>query len=449
MVLHSRAGTVVATALVWLVALLAGAIAPAPAADKALWGPATLPDGSSAFDLYAELGVDTVQFTLSWPAVAAARPAAAADPTDPAYRWPAEIDVAAAEALRRGIGLSLLVTGAPPWANGGRAPIWRPDRAQDLGDFLAAAARHYPAVRRWMIWGEPNRDDRFAPNAPNSAVGPRAYARLLDAAYGALKRADRRNIVIGANTWTGGTVKPADFLRLMRLPSGRPPRLDWLGHNPFPFRFPNLAAKPLAGGFRDISDVDTISRDARRTYGRPIPLWLSEYTIQSDRGSEVFATFVSRSTQARYLTAGYRIADELGPAVAGLGWMALLDEPPADASANWGLLTYALQRKPAFAAMRRAPSERLRPTVTAPAAISRSSLRSPTGLKVTVTPRTSGTVVVELRRGSTVRDGLRVTGRAGRRVTATLRSSLATRGAHVVSVRAARAATVRRSVRVR
>ena len=435
------------TALTMLLMSLTGASA--RAAEKAFWGPTTLPDGSSAFGLYEQLGIDTLQFTVDWAQVAATRPAAPADPADAAYRWPSEISEATVEAARRGIGVSLLVTGAPAWANGGRAAIWRPDRAQDFGDFLTAATRRYPTVRRWMIWGEPNRDDRFQPNARNSRVGPRAYATLLDAAYAALKRASRRNVVIGANTWTNGTVRPADFLRWMRLPNGRLPRLDWLGHNPFPFRFPNLAKQPLAGGYRDISDIDTISRDVRRIYRRQVPLWLSEYTIQSDHGSALFATYVSRAMQARYISAAFRVADELGSAVAGLGWLTLLDEPPASDSANTGLMTYDLQRKPAFAAMRRAPSERLRPAVTAPATISRASLRGSRGLKVTVTPRASGSVIVELRRGSNVRDRVRVSGRPGRRVTATLRSSLATTGRHVVGVRAARAVTVRRAVRVR
>jgi hypothetical protein len=447
MLLRPRARTVLAALVLTL--LIASAPAPAAAAEKAFWGPAILPDGTSAFGLYDELGIDTLQFTVRWADVAPTRPAVATDPADPAYRWPAGVDAAALGAPRHGIRLSLLVTGAPPWANGDRAPNWRPDRAQDLGDFLAAAGRRYPAVRRWMIWGEPNRADRFQPNAPGSATGPRAYASLLDAAYAALKRASRQNIVIGANTWTGGTVKPADFLRLMRLPDGRPPRLDWLGHNPFPFRFPKLAQKPLPGGYRDISDIDTISRDARRIYGRRVALWLSEYTIQSEHGSPVFATYVSRAMQARYLTAGFHVADALGSAVAGLGWLGLLDEPPAPDSANSGLLTYALQPKPAFAAMVRAPSERLRPAVTSPAAMSLASLRGRAGLPVTITPRASGAVVVELRRGSSVRARARIAGRAGRRATAHLRSVVTAPGRYVVEVRAARAATVRRGLRVR
>ena len=84
---RSRPRTVVATTLACLVATLAGGAAAAPAAEKALWGPAaTLPDGSPAFALYDELGIDTLQLTVSWSDVAPAQPAAPADPADPAYR---------------------------------------------------------------------------------------------------------------------------------------------------------------------------------------------------------------------------------------------------------------------------------------------------------------------------------------------------------------------------
>lgn len=429
------------------VATLALAATPAAAAEKAIWGPALLPDGRSALSLYDELGVDTLQLAISWADVAPQRPAAATDPADPAYRWPPEIAAAAGAAAPRGIRLALLVTGAPAWANGGRSAIWGPARAQDLADFLTAAARRHPGVRRWMIWGEPNRDDRFQPNRENSTVGPRAYAVLLDAAYAALKRAHRDNRVIGGMTWTGGTIKPPSFLRGMRLPDGRRPRLDWFGHNPFPFRFPRLAEAPIGLGFRDISDSDTFSREIATVYGRRVPLWLSEYTIQSDRGSAVFATFVSRAAQARYVTAGYRLADDLGSAVAGLGWYALLDEPPQPSSANWGLLTHALVRKPAFAAYAAAPSHRRRPTVRAPASVRRATLRR-LGIAVGVVPRAPGTIELELRRGGRALARRRAAGTGGEATTIRLRATLR-RGSYVLVVRAAGASSVRRALRVR
>src|SRR5215207_9354683 len=123
MSLRSRAGGILAIAALMLLAALK---TPAGAAEKAIWGPVTLPDGSSAMPLYDELDIDTLQLALSWAQAAPQRPANPTDPADPAYRWPVEIAVAENEAAPRGIALALLVSATPGWANGGRAPIWTP-----------------------------------------------------------------------------------------------------------------------------------------------------------------------------------------------------------------------------------------------------------------------------------------------------------------------------------
>jgi hypothetical protein len=220
---------------------------------------------------------------------------------------------------------------------------------------MTAASRRYPSVRRWMVWGEPNRADRFQPNDVDKPTGPRAYAPLLDAAYVGLKRVSRKNIVIGGMTWTGGDVKPAPFLRWLKLPNGRRPRLDWYGHNPFPFRKPALRARVAPGGWRDISDMDVFAREVARAFpGRP-RLWLSEFTVVSGQASNIFQIHKSAREQASWLTAAYRIANRLR-AVAGLGWLSLYDQAPAPGSANWGLLTNDGHRKPAFRAYKKAPS---------------------------------------------------------------------------------------------
>jgi hypothetical protein len=377
----------------------------ASAAEKAIWGPLELPGGRSAFPLYRSLGVDTYQATLDWRAVAPREPRDARDPDDPAYRWPAEIDDGVAEARRNGIGVALLVSRSPAWANGGRSAVWVP-RASAYADFLAAASRRYPSVRRWMIWGEPNSANTFRPNHGGSTVGPRAYARILDAAYAALKRVSRRNVVIGGMSHTGGTVRPAAFLRFMRLPSGRPPRLDWYGHNPFPISFPSLRNRPVRGGFRDISDLDTFSGEVARAYtrrcrprgerrcGRRPKLWLSEFLVQSDHGSKIFARSVTKAQQARWLRAAYEIVDGM-PSVAGLGWLSLLDMDQKPRSVNWGLMTSSGERKPAFYAYSRAPSRAFRPVVRGPRGVSRAAARS--GPVLTVTARARGVATLALR----------------------------------------------------
>jgi hypothetical protein len=79
-----------------------GAVQPVPAeaALKAIWGPTTLPNGSSAFPVYERLGVDVRQQQLKWRDVALSRPADPQNPADPAYRWPKPIDDAVAEGDR-------------------------------------------------------------------------------------------------------------------------------------------------------------------------------------------------------------------------------------------------------------------------------------------------------------------------------------------------------------
>lgn len=237
------------------------------------------------------------------------------------------------------------------------------------------------------------------------------------------------------------------FMRYMRLPNGEPPRLDWFGHNPFPIRFPNLREIPIAGGYRDISDLDTFARQLRRTYGRRARFWLSEFLVLSDRASDQFELFVSRPEQARWLAASYRIADSL-PSVAGLGWLTLLDEPRRSGGSNWGLLTDTGARKPAYRAFRAARAERFRPKVQV-ARRARARVVSKRGLAVGVTPVRGGRVTVELRRGSRVVAHATGGARAGARRRLRLRGRGIPRGSYTCTVRAPRGATVRRRVQIR
>ena len=429
---------------------------PASGAEKAIWGPVRMPDGSSAFPTYRALGVDVFQIFLDFSKAAPTRPARQGDPADPAYRWPAELDEAVREGRRHGIAVAILVWRSPGWANGGRSPIWVPD-PRAFSEFVAAASRRYGSVRRWMIWGEPNKDHSFQPNRRDSPEGPRAYASLLDAAYRGLKRVSRRNVVIGGMTWTGGYVKPAHFLRFLRLPNGRRPRLDWFGHNPFPFRWLDLRGLTQPGGYRDFSDLDVFIPEVRRAFtrrcGRRVcggrtRLWLSEFTIQSDHGSHSFSEYVSRPDQAKWLARAYRIADRL-PSVAGLGWATLLDQPPGPLSANWGLMTFDARPKPSYAAFQRAPSRRLRPRVAVRGRLARSDLAT-RGLSVRVRPRISGHALAEIRtsRGRLMhRTRARV--RAGRAATLRLRPGGLRRGNYSLEVSAPRGERVFRSFSVR
>jgi hypothetical protein len=346
-------------------ALVAALAASAPAASaaplKSIWGPLTLPNRLPAGPTYQALGVDDFQTVVPWNAVAPTRPANPRDPNDPAYQWPAFVDAALAAGRQYGFTVTVMLSGSPPWANGGHPSVWAPTKPRDFADFAFAAAKRYPGVRRWMIWGEPTRRTQFRPLVPRNPSAARRYALLLDAAYGALKRAAPRDVVIGGMSFTAGDIRPREWIKWMRLPNGKPPRLDWYGHNPFSTRIPDLSAQPFTNNNYDFSDLDTMEAQLRATYRRAYPefrrrgprIWVSEFTIQADHGSQDFNFYVSQRDQGRWIAAAFREAGRTNY-VAGVGWLGLLDEPLAPFNSTTGLLTYALQRKPAYFAYQRA-----------------------------------------------------------------------------------------------
>jgi hypothetical protein len=346
------------------------AAAPAEARNsrvKSIWGPSSV-DGVSQFPIYEDLGVGIYQIQLQWDHAAPTRPANPRDPADPAYSWPSELDFVLAEARRYGIRVCVQLIWTPPWANGGAERRTAPTRPGDLADFAAAASRRYPGVRYWMVWSEPSKGGNFQPLVEATRGGqrltaaqkrgPRIYARMLDATYAALKRAGRRDLVIGGNTFTTGTIIPLNFIRAMRLPSGRPPRFDLYGHNPFTLRRPALRERPFRFGYADFSDLDTLARWVDRYLGRPgnrrPGLFLSEFTLPTDHPNHEFNFYVSQATQASWLASALRIARGW-KRIHTLGWLSLYDDPPRPAGdeVNRGLLRVDGTRKPSYDVFRR------------------------------------------------------------------------------------------------
>jgi hypothetical protein len=328
---------------------------------KAFWGPTQI-DGVSQFPVYDDLGVGIYQMQLHWDTTAPTRPRRPADPSDPAYQWPEEVDFAIREARRYGIRVSLMLIWTPQWANGGRSHRWAPHRPRDFAGFARAASRRYPGVRLWQIWGEPSKQANFMPLPASSATGPRRYARILDATYASLKRESRRNLVIGGNTFTVGSVRPRQFIRTMRLPNGRPPRMDLYGHNPFSARRPDLQNPPLGRGYADFSDLDELARWVDRWLGkrggRPIKLFLSEFTLPTDHLDSAFNFWVTREVQASWLAAALRITRRWSRIYA-FGWIGLRDQEPNGPNGtpgdetNWGLLEWDGDPKPSYDVFKR------------------------------------------------------------------------------------------------
>jgi hypothetical protein len=305
---------------------------------KAMWGPSTR-NGASLFPTYRDLGVGIYEDDLHWDSIALRRPRNARNPKEPAYVWPAEVTHAIAEAKRYHIEVALQIVGAPKWANGGKPWNWAPENPQDYADFAIAATRRYPSVHLWMIWGEPSRAHNFEPLTPASRfarldaaqlLAPHLYARILDAAYGALKSVSRSNLVIGGMTYTTGDISTQQWIENLRLPNGRPPRLNMYGHNPFSFREPNLSNPPSPLQSIDFSDLPRLAKLVDRYLGRPgnrhPKLFISEWTVPTGIDEE-FNFYVEPSVQAQWIAAGLRIASDWSRIFA-VGWINLYDNPP-------------------------------------------------------------------------------------------------------------------------
>jgi hypothetical protein len=205
-----------------------------------------------------------------------------------------------------------------------------------------------------VIWAEPTRSPNFMPLIPNVTPSrpldakrrwaPRFYARMLDTAYGEIKHVRPHAKVVGGNTYSGGEISPLNWIRSMRLRSGRPPRMDLYGHHPFTTRYPDPRRTMITRGWADMSDLDDLTRWLDR-YQRPgLRLFLGEFTLPTAT-NPTFAYHLTRRTQANWVRAAMRIVRR-SRRIAALVWLPLRDI----AELPGGLIDASGRRKPAFEA---------------------------------------------------------------------------------------------------
>lgn len=343
--------------------LLALFPAGAQAFAKGFWGPG-FKAGTDPFPIFRQLGVSIVQQELNWNTVAPTPPRHATDPKDPAYVWPASLGQEISEARKFHMRILLQVVFAPAWANGGHPLNWAPIHNADFAAFVTAAARHYRGVHFWMIWGEPTKQMNFQPLYPapwyakklnnQQLEAPHKYAQLLDAAYGALKAVSRANVVIGGNTFSAGDIHTKQWIENLRLPNGKPPRMDVYGHDPFGWRTPRFGVRPSYEGQVQFPDLPRLARwiDAYlgrpRHVSKPIPIFISEWN-QPTAPEQEFPWWVDPPVAAKYTSDALALARHWNR-ILGFSWIELYDNPPFE---NAGLLTVDGKRKPDFYAFAR------------------------------------------------------------------------------------------------
>ena len=166
---------------------------------------------------------------------------------------------------------------------------------------------------------------------------------MLDAAYGALKAVSRRNLVIGGCTYTTGALDPLQWIQNLRLPNGRPPRMDMWAHNPFSYKPPMFAGPPSPFDEVQFSDLHELEDWIEHYLHRRLPLFLSEFEIPT-APDQTFNFWVDPAVAAPWVTDALRSSRHWHEIYA-LGWINVYDDPPLETG---GLLTAGGTPKPDF-----------------------------------------------------------------------------------------------------
>ena len=311
------------TRLLVLTCLSAALLVPSAAAADRMWvgfhdDPILRFEGgrTEALDRARSNGATVVRTLVEWHRVAPERPADAADPFDPAYRFE-DIDELVRNAQQRGMEVLVTLWGTPQWANGGQKPQAMPQQIGDFQSFARAVASRYsgryagyPFVRFYSIWNESNLATFLVPqfDARGRIVSPRNYARLAAAGYAGIKAGNSRARVAVGETSSNGrdrkrpgltdTVAPATFMKGVARANPRL-KFDAWAHHPYPFpvnqkptqlvRYPNVTLKSMP---RFEKDLDVAFRR------KNLKVWITEYGNETRPGEP---KGVTEAQQAAYI----------------------------------------------------------------------------------------------------------------------------------------------------
>ncbi|RIK46368.1 MAG: hypothetical protein DCC58_03445 [Chloroflexi bacterium] len=271
-------------------------------------------------------------------------------------------------AVANGLQLIVRLEKPPRWARAGAANPeidGPPDRLQDYVDFVEmVVARYAGRVTYFQIWNEPN----LAGEWGGEAIDPRGYVDLLQAGYGAVKRANPDAVVLLAGLAPTEELGPdnlSDLLFLERVyEAGGADYFD--------------IATVMVYGY-GYSPFDRRVSFARNNFSRPIqtreimvrhgdagtPIWAVEYGwVSLPEGwtgrPSPWGASVSPDTQARYLVEGFARAQQEWPWMGVMAvWAFRFVRPPDDPAERdnptrgFAIVEHDFTPRPAYTALAR------------------------------------------------------------------------------------------------
>jgi len=311
--------------------LVAAVLAPVAASADRMWvgfhdDPVLRygPDRQSEIDTAHSTNNASILRTLvTWADTAPTKPANAANPFDPAYRFD-DLDEFVRNAQLHDSEVLITLWGTPKWANGNKGRNVLPTSMTDFQNFAKAVASRYsgrtagyPFVRFYGIWNESNLGLFLTPqfNSKGQIVSPAAYAKLAAAGYAGIKAGNAKALVAIGETSSSGrdkkkagasdAVAPGTFAQLVAK-ANKSLKFDAWAQHPYPVpvnqkptqkvRWPNVALTSLP---QFETSLDT-------WFGRKnIPVWLTEYGNETKPGEP---NGVTEAQQAAYLPQAIDIA---------------------------------------------------------------------------------------------------------------------------------------------
>jgi len=264
-----------------------------------------------------------VRTVVTWKDVAPTKPANAANPFDPAYKFN-DIDELVRNAQVRNAEILMTIWGTPPWANGNKGPNYLPTSMSTFQSFTKALASRYsgryagyPFVRFYGIWNESNLGLFLSPqfNSKGQIVSPAAYAKLAAAGYAGIKSGNSRALVAIGETSSNGRNKPkagsSDSVRPGTFAEGvakanKNLKFDAWAHHPYPVPVNQKPTQKVQWPNVALTSLPQFETSLDKWFGRKnIPVWITEYGNETKPGEP---TGVTESQQATYLTQAIDIA---------------------------------------------------------------------------------------------------------------------------------------------
>lgn len=270
----------------------------------------------------ASNNASVMRLLVQWNLAAKTRPAAPADPFDPAYELD-DVDEAVRAAQENDQEVILTISGTPRWANGGKNPNVAPRRMADFQSFARAIASRYsgrftgyPFVRFYSIWNEPNLQLFLAPqfDARGRSVAPRVYAQLAAAAYAGIKAGSPRAQVGIGETSARGSDKPTGLRpthspgKFAELVARANPRLkfDAWTHHPYPSVPSARPSQVVKWPNVSLASLPRFTTNLKKWFKRKtMPIWITEYGHQTRPEDSLGVPY---ATQAAYIQQAISLA---------------------------------------------------------------------------------------------------------------------------------------------